>query len=131
MIWVTKDGERIRISNMTDRHLLNAHRFVCNQIVRIQEATESFFHPVFGPSEGSMAEFYAEREMEEVWDRELYLLKWRGVFEKEIKRRGLHPLSHRKRRSLPSVELVETNRGEDGRVIGRIFKLGEKGGEKR
>ena len=116
MIWVTSGGRKICVKDMTDRHLLNTHRFVCNQIVRIQEATETFFHPVFGPSEGSMAEFYAEREMEEAWDQELYLLRWKGIFEREIKRRGLVPLRHRKKRKLPSVEPVE---GEDC----MIFKL--------
>jgi len=120
MIWVTNNGRKVRVEDMEDKHLLNAHRFVCNQIVRIQEATESFFHPVFGPPEGSMAEFYAEREMEEAWDRELRLLKWKGVFEREIGRRGLTPLKCRKKRKLPDAKLV----GHEGSI--KVFKLGER-----
>jgi len=117
MIWTTRDGRRVKVKDMTDRHLLYAHRFVCNQVVRIQEATESFFHPVFGPTEGSIAEFYAEQEMQEAWDQELLLLKWKGVLESEIKRRGLTPLPHRKKRELPRARLVEST------TTGRIFKL--------
>jgi hypothetical protein len=55
-LWTTKDGERIRICDMTDAHLLNAIR-MCERAHKVAQLGMPY--PMF---QGEMASYYAEAE---------------------------------------------------------------------
>jgi len=57
-LWTTADGERIKIRDMTDSHLMNAIRYLDR---KLDEAKRETPFPVF---QGDMAEFCAERDWE-------------------------------------------------------------------
>jgi hypothetical protein len=118
--WTTKEGIKIPITEMTNRHLLFAERMIANNIVKYEECIEFYVHPVFGPH-GEMAQDSAEREMEEVYDRLFSAHVWSSILKAEIKRRMLTALPHKLHRILPTATLV------DDLEIGRIYKLS--GGE--
>jgi hypothetical protein len=57
-LWTTREGEKIRICDMTDRHLLNAIKR-CERLHRQLQQECSF--PDFG---GEMAQMYAEQDFD-------------------------------------------------------------------
>lgn len=59
--WTTKDGQRIRIKDMEDSHLLNTIRF----LERTWEKRKASMLSDFPCFNGEMAQYYAEQE----WDR--------------------------------------------------------------
>jgi len=85
--WTTATGERTKIRDMTDTHLMNAIHYLDR---KLDEAKREMPFPLF---QGEMAQFYAERDYErlqiatdpaEVWP----------VYEdlvEEAERRGLQP----------------------------------------
>ena len=56
--WAMKSGEKIRVCDMTDLHLINTINMLCRAHARHQHELP---YPMFN---GEMAQFYAERE----WD---------------------------------------------------------------
>jgi hypothetical protein len=69
--WTQKDGTKIRIKDMSDRHLVNT----VNMLIRkadMERRDALMCYPTFA-SEDSMASFYAEQE----WD----VLNWMTPFE--------------------------------------------------
>jgi hypothetical protein len=59
--WTQKDGTKIRIKDMTDRHLINAVKMVLRMAEAKQNA-DLCFYPSFNPD--TMASYYAEQS----WD---------------------------------------------------------------
>lgn len=105
-VWTTKDGREIPVKDMEDRHLLNAHRMVCNQAARCKE-TLDFGLSIFAPSPDTMAADDCDRIMDEAMDLLFVAKAWTGIFEEEIAHRGLTPLLHKTARPLPRVKSVE------------------------
>lgn len=122
-IWTTKDGEEIAIEDMDDRHLLNAHQWVCNYLeeVQVMRATSC---SVFAPRVGTIAEEHFEQAMDEMEEKEPMLRTWKSWFEDEIVMRDLKPLKHKKAKRIPKAELSKAI-VVDGREIGTIHKLAE------
>lgn len=100
-IWTTKDGKKIRICDMTDRHLLNT--------IRMLDAHSSIMDldhfPDFAPD--SMAAYYADQSLLElisIWPPELSKLfdalceerDRRGLDESEFRREDAHRASLRR-----------------------------------
>lgn len=54
-IWTTKSGEKLRIVDMTDSHLVNTIRMLERKCVN----HDTMIYPSFG---GEMAQYYAEQE---------------------------------------------------------------------
>lgn len=83
-VWTTKDGQRIRIKDMTDTHLMNTIKMMER---KVEEEVADIPYPVF---QGEMAQFYADQDYEAAirmtpYDRfELY-----GDMIEEANRRGL------------------------------------------
>lgn len=119
-IWTCKDGTEIRVCDMGDRHLLNAHRLVCNHLVDCDEMNQFYFSP-FAPT-AEIASEMADEAMDECWKQEAVLRPWKDILGKEIKRRGLSPLTPKPKQSLPKVKSIEPIMSGDN-CIGRIMEL--------
>jgi hypothetical protein len=86
--WTMSGGEKIRICDMADSHLLNAERLCRREAAKMRD---NLPYPMF---QGEMAQFYAERDYERFQDMtdEEVAYQEIGVYEdllKEIARRGL------------------------------------------
>lgn len=62
-IWTTKDGQRIRICDMTDEHLLNAIRFFRRKGAAYKEASVAVGYRVLSSLQGEMATFFCEQDI--------------------------------------------------------------------
>ncbi len=114
MIWKTRDDKKIPLEEMSDSHLLNAERFLQNQLVRIDEATESYLHPIFGP-QGEIAQECADREMQDLWEYQTRVSTMVMNLNTEIRRRGLKPLPHKRKRNLQEINKISCE--EIGTII--------------
>ena len=106
--WTTKDGSKIAIKNMKDAHLLNAHRFLRDQLIDL----DNFQHNscIFAPAECTIAYDDFERALEESYERYSALYTQAEILVDEIKRRGLEALEPRvkvDRIKLKSIEYFE------------------------
>jgi len=122
MKWRTREGKEVEIKSMTDSHLLNAHRYLQRRINDLRELEQFAFSP-FAPSEGTVAADDLESCLSGeggVFDQVISLSVSRNILKKEIKRRGLTPLTVNPPRPLPKIKSVEHFMG------GVIFEL-EKG----
>lgn len=117
-IWTTRKGKNILISDMSDRHLLNAHRMLKESLIE----TENFQHDsrIFSPSETTMAYDDFMEALVESYDICFNLSLKIKVFEKEIKRRGLKVLEPRVKKSTLEIESVEYT------DFGKLIKLGDR-----
>jgi hypothetical protein len=89
--WRTKDGRELKISAMTDQHLLNAQR-MCVEHGFIGSGTFHFYLTCTPPTADAALDCF-ERELDQVIRRRpLEALDW---LEDEIKRRGLTTLCPR------------------------------------
>lgn len=122
-IWTTKDGRDIPLSKMTTLHLLNAHRFVRRKLVKAQECTAFYLHPVWGP-QGEMAQDAAGQAMEQIWNEEMRVRVVERILHDELDRRGSAPLPIEEPRKLPEPKLVETL--EHGRIYQIVKEEEEK-----
>ena len=122
-IWTTKDGEEIAVEDMDDRHLLNAHKFICNKLEGFIEM-RSFGCSIMAPRVGTIAEEHFEQAMDEIEEEEPRTCMWKSWLEDEIAMRDLKPLEHKKARRIPKAELSKAI-VVDGREIGTIHKLVE------
>lgn len=73
-IWITKSGEKIAVSDMTDCHLLNTHKFMVNWYVALSG--------IDGDRETAGVSMFA-------------VALWVEAFEDEIAKRELDPLVER------------------------------------
>jgi len=81
-LWTTRDGTRVKVKDMEDRHLLNTHR-----MLRRSNTSAWFFGLLHAGSEDAdKLDSYVEEVVE---DNDA----WIGVFEKEIDKRGLTELA--------------------------------------
>lgn len=116
-VWVTKDGTEILVSEMGGRHLMNAYKWLQREIRSYREAQSAFYHPVLGPSPGSMAEYYAEQEVETYPETIAGLRAWLEILGEEIDKREFERPEEIEPRPLPKFEFVEEYKGA------RIFKM--------
>lgn len=89
--WKTKDGRKIAVNDMSDSHILNAHRFMRSRLAdssHILSRAWSFLASL----QGEMAQECMEREIYVMEDREAIINCWIWVFEEELDRRSLIPL---------------------------------------
>ena len=91
--WKTKDGKILRIRQMTDDHLLNAHRYL-RRLLEEEKNQWNLFGAggMLGPSEDSIAfEHASEAEAESFEDR--FKMEYGvTILRKEIEYRKLEPL---------------------------------------
>jgi hypothetical protein len=122
-VWTTKDGRRIRVTEMSDQHVLNCWKMFDRIIAKEKEALQFFLHPFWGPSPGSMAEMMLEEEFysEEFSSKSRRRYKWRTIFEKELESRGVPVPNKTVPEGPPEVEVVET--GSTGALNYRIARL--------
>lgn len=77
--WTTQDGTKIAITDMGDRHLLNAHRMLCRSLANLAELLDS----------GKML----HQKHTDKLDRRIYgMMGMAGLLEIEITERELEPL---------------------------------------
>lgn len=89
--WKTNDGRRIAVKDMSDSHLLNAHRFMRRRSAEsscILNKAWSFLTTL----SGEMAQDCMEREIDNMEDRQCGIFVWIWAFKDELDRRGLTPL---------------------------------------
>jgi len=93
MIWVTKTGQKVKIEDMEDGHLLNAHRCVKVRIENLKAEAEGTISVAYSFTPGSMAEYYADQQADfELGRIEANLgmaREIRRIMLKEIEKRGL------------------------------------------
>jgi HIRAN domain len=106
MKWKTKDGREIRIQDMEDSHLLNAHRHVRKTQQNYDLILYYADHPIWGPrGDGAQMAFESELNVAEEASYEAAVIK--PYLEDEIKKRKLIPLPLPEEEPLPDGELVE------------------------
>lgn len=104
-IWKTRDGKKIPISKMSDRHLLYTHRMLRNQLVDCKDMI-SFGDSAFAPR-GEIASADFDQALDENFERMDALHSIIGTFTKELRRRGLAALPSKKMMKFPSPKSVE------------------------
>lgn len=104
--WTTSDGREVLVSEMTDRHLINALKWLQRHIQEIDDATDFYFHPFWGPR-GEMAQYYAEQEMEQAWERQGAFKAWHKILTEEVEQRGLTVPSPPAAKPPPEPESIE------------------------
>jgi len=92
-IWTTRDGRKIPVTEMTDNHLLNAHRMVREKLIDIENFQRNAF--IFAPNEDTMAYDDFETAYLDSFERYGCLFVWAEILANEIERRGLKPLEPR------------------------------------
>ena len=112
--WITREGEKLKPSQMGDRHLLNALRMVQNKITEFKEMNEFAFSAFAPTAEIASQDF--DQMLEEMWDEEESWYAAERAFLSEAKKRGLIPLEVRKQTHLPKVKSVEYL-PEGGRIM--------------
>jgi|SRR3990172_8404467 len=98
-IWVTKQGDLVPLAIMSQRHMTNVFRFLHQKIESYDAAEDAFYHPFWGPPEGSMAEYYAEQEIDTYPAKRAKLMAWIGHFKIWFTKRGWE---------VPEVEIRNT-----------------------
>ena len=91
MVWKTKDGRKIPISELTDVHLLNIHRML-HQQVEDEKHYSGVIGTVWEPR-GEMAQDVFEEEHLQVIKQVHIATTLLVSISKEIKRRNLKPLA--------------------------------------
>jgi len=114
MSWLTKEGEKIPIENLSDKHLLNIHRMLRQQI----EDTKSYtgISGTFWEPRGEMACEAFEQEMEQQMELS-YIASIKLIkIQQEIDKRGLAELPLKEPyKPMPKMECITT-------MIGVIIK---------
>jgi len=83
-------GKKIHISEMSDIHLLNAHRMVNEQLIELKNIQENAF--VFAPGENAMAYEDDFAAVDETYRKYDDLKPRERILSKELDRRKLKPL---------------------------------------
>lgn len=65
-LWKTKDGRRIRICDMDDRHLLNTIRFLDRKAKEVESAALYAGHAFLNTLQGEMAQDCLENELDAI-----------------------------------------------------------------
>jgi len=112
-VWTTKDGRRMRVAEMSNEHLLNAHRFVREKLVEIENFQRNAF--IFAPGKDTMAYDDFEATYLDSFERQARLTLWAMILGKEIARRGLRVLEPRIK--LVQIEIEDIRCTEYGRII--------------
>lgn len=92
--WRTKDGRKIRVSAMTDQHVLNTARFCRRQSASLMR--DSFRAGAYASTAPDGAAMAAESEANAAMDQAFAYLAWAAYLEKVAKARGLTLLEERK-----------------------------------
>lgn len=82
--WVTKDGKRVKVTEMTDSHLRNTLAFMERKVESLWEEYDAAANY---PGQGEMACYYADCAADEALDHVNDAKYWVEVFKEEIKRR--------------------------------------------
>ena len=104
-IWTTKDGRKIPVTEMTDNHLLNAHRMVREKLIDIENFQRNAW--IFAPSPDTMAYDDFEAAYEDSFDRHVIYSAWTEILGREIHRRGLTELEPRNKVERIEVKSIE------------------------
>ena len=106
--WTTKDGRKILLTEMSNQHLLNAHRMVREKQIDVDNFQHNAF--VFAPPEDTIAYDDFEDALEDSYDRQSALYTRASTLGAEIERRSLEPLEPRvkvERMKVKSIEYFE------------------------
>lgn len=92
-IWTTKNGKKIPVKNMDDKHLLNTHRFVNDRLIEVENFQHNAY--IFAPGEDTIAYGDFEDALEDSYEIHGDISVLVNMFAREIERRGLEPLEPR------------------------------------
>lgn len=92
-IWTTKDGKKIPVTEMTNPHLLNTHRFVNDRLIEVENFQHNAY--IFAPSEDTIAYDDFEAALEDSYEVHGDIAVLVNIFVGEIQKRGLEPLEPR------------------------------------
>ncbi len=115
-VWVTRNGELVPLAIMSERHMLNIYRKYATELKKMKECTAFYMHPVWGPR-GEMAQYYAEQEMEHMWDRQYIIADIVSMTKEWIGKRGFELPDVGEPKPPPKAELVESTE------LGNIYKI--------
>lgn len=103
-IWITRDREKIPVSQMRDGHLLRAHRMIKNQLVDY-ESTMDFAASPLAP-QGEIASMDFEEYLDHSMMAGAAARYWEPILMKEIKKRNLSPLACKEFKPLPKFKQI-------------------------
>lgn len=86
--WTTRDGRKLFVDEMGDRHLLNSRSYVASRESQWSEALSAGYG-VMSLLEGDQALLDMERQVADVEKRLCELQYVKSVLDAEIKKRGL------------------------------------------
>lgn len=99
-IWQTRDGQRIRVKDMSDEHLINTIRMLHSNGAKMKRAHIAAAYSVASGLQGEMAQFYADRDIDrmEATTLEEFLSQSVPTYDalmEEIEKRKLTPFPER------------------------------------
>jgi hypothetical protein len=91
-LWTTKNGQKIRICDMTDSHLVNSINYLDRYVAHVEKETFRSIHRFMGLNSGEIAEWMLENELMALEEEGLDPEDITPLYEKlclERERRGL------------------------------------------
>jgi hypothetical protein len=106
LLWTTKDGRKIPLLKMEDKHLLNSLRMCENAQIIANDYLRASTNPILAPR-GEYATIAFEEESDSVFEISSNLALWIPYLKHEVKKRNLTPLPTKKPLSMPKIKSVQ------------------------
>lgn len=86
LVWTTRDGDRIPVRELTDRHLFNIIQWLWKQYQMNDEAI-ALGYSMLGYIQGDMAQYQVESDITHLEQLQAVITFWQGVMDKEVHQR--------------------------------------------
>lgn len=121
-VWTTQKGERLKLHEIGDSHLLNIYKFLSKKLNDIRDL-ENFALSPFAPM-GEIASADLEDVLDEGFEQSLHLSYTLGVLEGEIEKRKLvMPKIPYKNKWKEATEKIEYIKEPAFNGVGRLIKM--------